>query len=251
MDRKDRERRQETKKAKKEPVKVKAGLHDRHRERLRQKYREARDSLADHELLELFLFPLLPRKNTNPLAHALIEHFGSLDRVLEADPAALCQVEGIGEKTALALSQVSYLWRRREEAKERREGGALDTIDRLGRFFLAKYRGVTEEVAYLLLLDSRARPIDCRKLSEGLADCSEIDCARIVKYAQLHKATRVVLAHNHPGGSAQPSDSDMTVTLYLRRVLAPIGIRLEEHILVADGNYYPLLAAEEKLIERV
>lgn len=246
MDGKDRERQKKREAVKKASLPAKAGLHDRHRERMRQKYREARDSLADHELLEIFLFPLLPRKNTNPLAHALIERFGSLDGVMEADPAALCQVEGIGEKTAFALSQVSYLWRRSEEAKERRGGEALDTTDRLGRYFLAKYRGVTEEVVYLLLLDSRARPIDCRKLSEGLVDCSEIDCARIVEMAQLRKATRVVLAHNHPGGIAQPSDSDMTVTRYLRRVLAPIGIRLEEHILVADGNYYPLSAAEEK-----
>ncbi len=228
------------------PGKRKKGVHDRHRERLRQKYMTARDSLADHELLELFLFSLIPRQNTNPTAHALLERFGSLDAVLEADFYALLEVEGVGKKTAFALSQLSYLFRRSEEAKLGRKNAPLDTLDKLGRYFVAKYRGAAEEIVYLLLLDARACPIDCRKLSEGLADCSEIGCAEIVRFAQTRRATRVVLAHNHPGGSADPSNSDMAATRYIRRVIAPLGITLEEHILVAGESYYPILHEEEK-----
>lgn len=203
-------------------------LHEHHRQRMRDKYLAAKDTLPDHEILELLLFNVIPRKNTNPIAHRLCRRFGSLRGVLEADMQELMKVDGVGESTAFFLTQLPYLWKRCE-MNEKAEGVLLDTVSKIGEYLASIFRGETVEVVYLLMLDNRARLIGCERLFEGTVTACETDARRIAEIALSNRAPRIVLAHNHPGGTAEPSDSDVSTTRYLRRVFSGIDLILEEH----------------------
>ncbi len=214
-------------------------LHEKHRERMRQKYIAAKDVLSDHEILEILLYHIIPRKNTNPIAHKLLRRFGSLRGVLEADLSELMQVDGVGEATAFFLKQLLYLWKRCEN---KQTGGVVfDSISKIGDSLTVLFGGEKSEAVYLLMLGSRAELIACRKLLDGSITACESSARKIAEIALSYGAHRIILAHNHPGVSAEPSDSDVSVTRYLRRVLSGIDLDLEEHFIVSGNTYCPIV----------
>ena len=215
-------------------------LHDEHRQRMRQKYLTAKDSLADHEILEILLYHSLPRKNTNHIAHKLCKHFGSLRAVFEADMSELIAIDEVGESTAFLIKQILYLWKRCEEGASHTV--QLDSITALGNYLTALFSDETEEAVYLLMLDHDAKLIACRKLLSGSISACESDARKIAEIALSHKAPRIVLAHNHPAGNAELSDSDISTTRYLRRVFLGIDLALEEHFIVAGNTYCPIIS---------
>lgn len=214
-------------------------LHDKHRERMRQKYIAAKETLSDHEILEILLYHVIPRKNTNPIAHRLCRRFGSLRGVLEADMRDLLDVEDIGESTAFFLKQLLYFWKRCENMQE--SGITLDSISKIGNYLTTLFGGEKSEAVYLLVLGQRAELIACRKLLDGSITACESNARKIAEIALSYGAHRIILAHNHPNESAEPSDSDVSVTRYLRRVLAGIDLALEEHVIVSENTYCPIL----------
>lgn len=204
--------------------------------------------MPDHELLEVLLYTPLRRINTNNLAHALLNRFGSLDAVLDAGEEALMSVEGVGRETAFFLSEIAYLWHRYERSAK--QGDFLGSMTAIGNYLVSLYRGVKVETVYLLLLDNAAKLIECHKLTEGSVNLNTINPRQITEIALARRATRVVMAHNHPAGTAEPSDADVATTLYLRRILSMIDLVLEEHFIVAGDSYYPLLHAIDSQKEK-
>ena len=223
-------------------------LHEKHRERMRQKYLAAKETLSDHEIFEILLYHVIPRKNTNPIAHRLCRRFGSLRGVLEADYSELLQIEGVGESTAFFLKQILYLWKRCENKQS--SGIVLDSISKIGDYLTVLFGGESGESVYLLVLGQRAELIACRKLFDGNITACESSARKIAEIALSYAAHRIILAHNHPGKSAEPSDSDVSITRYLRRVLSGIDLDLEEHIIVSGNTYCPLVRYLEESLAK-
>ena len=172
-------------------------LHNKHRERMRQKYIAAKDSLADHEILEILLYNVIPRKNTNSIAHRLCRRFGSLRGVLEADMNDLREVAEVGESTAFFLKQILYLWKRCENSHT--SGVTLNSISKLGNYLTTLFGGEKNEAVYLLMLGQQAELIACRKLFDGSITACESSARKIAEIALSYGAHRIILAHNHTG----------------------------------------------------
>ena len=213
------------------------GVHDGHRDRLRQKFAEhGLDPFADHEILELLLFYAIARRDTNTIAHQLLKRFDSLEGVLSAAPESLCQVEGIGEQTALFLRLMGQL-QRRLRLKEERAPAILNSTQAVGDYFMKRFDCEQLEVLYQVCLDAKGKVLKCCRLSEGTSAAADVNIRRVVEYALRYNATAVILAHNHPSGVALPSREDIVATAQIESALGAIGVTLVDHIIVADGDF--------------
>ena len=216
------------------------GLHEGHRERKKDQFRlHGLDAFAEHEALELLLYYAIPRRDTNPVAHALLDRFGSLEKVLAAPIEELEKVPGVGPSAALLIKlvpQITSKARRCAAANEK----VLDTTERIGAFFVEQFTAETNEVMYQLCLDAKGRMLSCLKLGEGDAGSVAPNVRKIVENALRYNAVLVALAHNHPSGVALPSDADIVATGRIREALDTVDIRLVDHIIVADDDYISL-----------
>jgi DNA repair protein RadC len=212
-------------------------VHKGHRERLKQRFlEEGLDHFTDVQVLELLLFYGIVRQDTNPIAHNLIEHFGSLSQVLEASPAELKKVKGISEHTAVLLNLIPQLGRYYQvDATQRME--ILPTLDACGAYLVPRFFGRTRETVFLLCLDAKCKVICCKEIGEGSVNAASISVRKVVETALNANATSVVLAHNHPSGLALPSDEDVLTTKRLHHALQAVDIVLADHMVVADGDY--------------
>ena len=216
------------------------GVHDGHRVRRREQFlQHGLDAFADHEVLELLLFYALPRRDTNPIAHELIDRFGSLEQVLAASPEELAQVPGMGTAAAALIKLVPQITRRARASSADAET-PLDTTERIGRFFVEQYIAEKQEIMYQLCLDAKGRMLSCRRVSEGSAAAVSLNLRQIVENALRSNAVLVALAHNHPSGVAFPSREDIAATLQVRGALETIGVQLVDHIIVADDDFVSL-----------
>ena len=217
-----------------------AGKHDGHRERLRNKFITSPDSLEDHELLELLLFYAIPRCNTNETAHDLIDRFGSLQGVLDANFSSLVGVKDVGDKTALYLRVVSEVLSRYERASHELSG-RIDTYAELGDYLRSLFVGTENEQTFLLLFDNSKRLILCEKIGEGYSSGNVISMRDIAYLALSNNAAGVVLAHNHPNGRATPSGEDIMATNRLKSVLNSMDITLIDHFVIAGKDCVPII----------
>ena len=213
------------------------GVHDGHRQRMKKRFLEhGLESFDDINALELLLFYALPRQDTNLLAHALLDRFGSLHAVLEASPSELTAVEGMGENSAALLRLIPAISRRYMLDKTP-EGIPVDTPAAAGRYFLPWFMYETEEVVFALLLDARKRPICCREIARGTVNAAEITARRLAELCLEKRCSAVILAHNHLSGVALPSAEDEKTTQHLRQSLSLVGVELLDHIVVAGYKY--------------
>ncbi len=213
------------------------GIHDGHRERLRQSFLEhGLSSMNDINALELLLFYAVPRRDTNELAHLLLQHFGSLDGVFSASAEELCEVEGIGAYAASLLTLVPEIMKKSRLSKSR-EIRQIRSSDDAGEYLLPYFMNERDEVVYLLCLDSKRAVICCAEMGRGVVNSVDTSVRRIVEKALKVKACSVIIAHNHPDGLALPSREDDLFTKCLYNALETVGIRLEDHIIVADEDY--------------
>ena len=206
------------------------------------------EQFADHEALELLLYYAIPRRDTNPIAHALIDRYGSLSAVLAAPVEDLQKVEGIGESAAILLKLVPRLCAKARLADADRQELILNTASRAGAYLLERFYGEQNEVIYQLCLDRKGKLLACKKLGEGSIASAALDVRKLVENAILHSASSVVLAHNHPSGIASPSHEDYAATDRARNALETIGVALADHIIVADGDFVSL--AESGYLEK-
>ena len=217
-----------------------ASVHDGHRARKKTQFREhGLDAFADHEALELLLFYAVPRGDVNPLAHRLLERFGSLEAVFSAPPEELQKVEGVGEHAATLLMLILPLVRR-VFMQSGGDGVALRDAGQLGRYFCGVFFGARDELFYEACLDAKGKLLRCCKIADGGVNAVRIDMRRIVENALRCRASAVALAHNHPSGIALPSPDDNTTTLMAYDALRTVGVELIDHIIVADGDFVSL-----------
>ena len=213
------------------------GVHDGHRDRKRDQFlRSGAESFAEHELLELLLYYAIPQKDTNPLAHVLINRFGSLQSVLSAPYEELTKVPGVGKNTAVLLRLIAPLYRQSLVFAADHEV-ILDTRERIGAYFRDVFIAHPEETMYQLCLDAKGRKLGLYKVSEGDIASVGLNVRRIMENALHTQAVMVALGHNHPSGVALPSEDDKTATRMVKDALENMGVQLVEHVIVADGDY--------------
>ena len=212
-------------------------IHKEHRKRLKKRFLDnGLDDFTDIQALELLLFYAIPRRDTNVLAQALLERFGSLSQVLEADAADLKKVNGIGEEAALLLTLMPQLARFYQVDSVKRVK-CLTSLEDCGRYLLPYFFGRDTETVFLLCLDAKCKVLCCKEVGMGSVNAASISVRRIVETALAANATAVVLAHNHPSGMALPSDEDVLTTRRVAMALGAVEIRLVDHIVVADDDY--------------
>ena len=213
------------------------GVQDGHRDRLRKRFfTTGLSGFADHEALELLLYYAIPRGDVNPLAHALMDRFGSLSGVLSAPMELLTQVDGVGERTAALLHLVLQITQKARLADLEQEL-ALNTRERVGAYLLELFSRERNEAVYQICLDGKGKLLACRRLGEGSASAVNLDIRKVVQNAIVYAASSVILAHNHPSGVALPSQEDHAATLRVKAALEAIDVRLEDHIVVADHDF--------------
>ncbi len=217
--------------------------HDGHRERLKDRFiNSGLDSFEPHNVLELLLFYSVPRKDTNPLAHKLINHFGSLSAVFDATPEQLMKVEGITKNSAALITMVPQLARKYLEDKADVRN-VVSSFDEIGSYLLTRFVGRTVETIMLAGLDNKNKVIACNVVAEGGHDEVSVSKRKIVEESIKMGATKVVLSHNHPRGFAVPSSEDIYLTQSVYQVLKSVGIELLDHIIVAEDDYISFAAS--------
>ena len=208
-------------------------MHEGHRERLRKKLRSG-SYLPDHELLELLLTYSIPRKNTNDVAHRLLEAFGSVQRVLAADRNQLMAVRGIGRETALYIELIGRLTAL--DAVHEEEGGwYLDSEENVNEYARELFGEMQSEAVYVILLSSHLRVTDCICLGlDGRARVA--DATALMQSPWVHHSCAAMLLHNHPDGAEEISEEDREFSSRVSELLSLAGIELIENVVVADGR---------------
>lgn len=216
-------------------------IHKGHRERLKQRFlEEGLDNFTEIQVLELLLFYAIPRSDTNPIAHSLLTHFGSLAQVLEADVEELKKVPGIKDHAATLLALVIDLCRYYQvNCAQKIE--ILATLEDCGNYLVPRFFGRTRETVFLLCLDAKCKVLCCKEIGEGSVNTASISVRKVVETALAANATTVVLAHNHPSGIAVPSNEDIQTTQRIAAALSAVEIHLADHIVVADGDYVSMV----------
>ena len=218
------------------------GMHDGHRQRKKEQFlQHGLDGFADHEVLELLLYYAIPRRDTNELAHRLLERFGSLTGVFSATEEELSKVEGVGKNAAFFLTLIPDVGRRVYQTctKER----IVSSVDDAGALFLQLLHNERREVLYQLCLDAKGKLIHYYRLSSGTAAMAPVSVREVVENALRCDAGCVVLGHNHPSGVALPSEEDRQITRQIQQALETMSITLMDHIVVADGDFVSMAAS--------
>jgi DNA repair protein RadC len=198
--------------------------------------KEGLDAFEDHQMLELILYYGIPYRDTNKLAHNLIDRYGSISAVFEADYKEIADISGIGGSTAVLLKLIPEVTKRYTNDKWK-EKPQLESSKKAGEFSKSLYIGKNYEIFYLICLDAQNRVNMAVPVLEGTINEAPVYPRLIVESALRHKANNVILSHNHPGGSIKASKADIEVTLKLKSVLNSISINVIDHIIVADQDY--------------
>lgn len=212
-------------------------MHEGHRIRLKDKFLLGSiDGFEDHEVLELLLFYAIPRKNTNVIAHKLLEQFGSLDAVFDAPINLLKTVDGVGESTAIFIKIISDISRLYIERKYDNGKRALNFTEMKNKLAM-KFIGRQEETVAIMLLDAKGKILYDGIVNKGTVNAVDIYMRKIIELIVLYSASSIILAHNHPSGVALPSKDDIETTLSINNILKSMKVHLLDHIVVADGDY--------------
>jgi DNA repair protein RadC len=219
------------------PSKPVASAAEGHRARMRGKLLSAGpDALLDHELLEMQLFLALPRRDTKPIARALLARFGSFGNAIAARPEELRQVEGLGEAGIAALKtvQAAALRLMREEVLDR---PILDNWDKLLGYLNAAIAREKTEQFRILFLDARNRLIADEAQARGTVNHTPVYPREVVRRALELQATALILVHNHPSGDPTPSGADIEMTGEIKQAAATLGIGVHDHLIIGNGRH--------------
>lgn len=223
-----------------------SGTHDGHRQRVRKQFLKDGfpDSTPYHKILETLLFYAIPRKDTNELAHKLIDTFGSFAGVFDASAEDLMRVGGVSENTACLIKMILPIARHYD--KDLFENRLYLPLRSQAAEFLAKrFIGRTVETVFILCLDNKGKVLDCNMVSEGDEVSVAISARTVVEQVFKTHATAVMIAHNHPRGVALPSKQDVKVTRDISTALENLGIRFLDHIIVSEGDYISMADSRE------
>lgn len=216
-------------------------IHKDHRKKVREKFYECGlQGMAAHNILELLLFFGIPFKDTNPMAHELVNRFGSLSAVLEAKRSDLIQVKGMTENAACLISMILPLYRKYSEDLVNRKKNFKDT-DELVNFLRSLYLdNNNNERIFVLCFDANNHLITYRMLNEGDINSSSCDLRKLASIVLETNCQSVVISHNHPHGVVLPSSDDINVTKALVSFLSTLKVKLSDHIIVSDKDYFAM-----------
>lgn len=217
-------------------------IDERPREKLMQKGAAA---LSDAELLAIFLRVGLPGKSAVDLARELVSHFGSLQRMFSAQPKELCQIKGIGEAKYVQLQAVLEMARRALE-EEMRLDDVMSSPTAVRRYLQSWLRNRSYEVFVGIFLDTRNQVITAEELFRGTLNQTSVYPREVARRALQLNAAALIVAHNHPSGSAQASSSDEALTRQLKAALGLLDIALLDHLIVAGNKVVSM--AEQGLV---
>ncbi len=219
--------------------------HKHHRSRLRARFqKEGLRSFEDHNILELLLFYAIPQKDTNDLAHALLDKFGSLAAVFDAEIGDLCKVNGIGENAATLIKLIPQLSRAYLMDKDTRYPDFTD-LHKLGNYLVNYFIGEKNEKLIAVLLNNKCEMIDILLVSEGTVNRTEGSVRKIAEAAFSKNAASFVVAHNHPDGNCTPSAADVSFTSNYRKIFGELGLPLVEHIVVGGVSYVGIMTGQK------
>ena len=221
-------------------------LHTGHRERVLKEFldRGFDEKTPPHKVLEFLLFYCVPRADTNPLAHELIDKYGSLSGVLNAPIEELADFKGLtlrGAALLKAIVPVSRIYTYEESVSP----GMFTSLDDVGEFLHKKLSGYTKECACVLFMNASGKYKGFEMLSEGDIDSVGISMRTLLKMCLDKGATVIALAHNHPSGLAIPSASDAAVSERIAKTFAGVGIRLIDHIISVSDDYVSMAQSNE------
>lgn len=215
-----------------------SNIHEGHRDRMRRRFlQEGADGMATHEVLEMLLYGSIPRGDTNAIAHHLLNEFGSITNLLEADPDEIAKVAGVGMKSAVFLSLVHEMVRRYEKEKLDMKP-ALLSLGKSVEYCRGLLAFRPRECFYAVYMDSRRQVLHTTKVGEGSVNDTAVSPRIVVEKALRYKATALLLCHNHPNGSVKPSLMDIDLTARLKKMLQPLGVEVSDHIIIGENQYF-------------
>lgn len=214
----------------------KKAIHTGHRGRVKEEFlARGIEGWSDHRVLELILFYAIPQGDVNPLAHELIDRFGTLSGVMDALPEELMRVKGMGEHSAAMLKLFPAVLGRYMEGRTG-PGVVVHTTAEAGHVLAPYLYGARNEMTYILCLDVKEKVLGVKRLSEGNINNSDVTIRRAAEECLALRASFCYLAHNHVSGIALPSPEDMATTDVIRAALEPLGVRLLDHLVFVDGD---------------
>lgn len=220
--------------------------HQGHRSRIRSRYfAHGIKGMTDCDIVEMLLFFGIPYRDTNEIAHRLISTFGDLKGVLNAPAEELVKISGVGENAAALIRLVRDIAQKINDDADNGDGEK----DNISAFLIEKYADENNEVFSVISLDSNGAIKNFMKVCGGFSDKVTVDNRRIMEVVLRMKAKQVIIAHNHPNGTAYASDEDVKATGLLKELLNSVGIRLIDHAIVAGGAC--ILMSEDSAYERL
>jgi DNA repair protein RadC len=219
--------------------------HAGHRQRLDDKSNLVGfEFMEEHEQLEKILFAVIPRGNTNEIAHRLLEQCGSLYGVLTADVEELTKVEGVGNRAAQFLHDLCPILgcveRCMMRENQHKHSMDLSTAEAMGKYAKTLFYGKLNEAFYMVSLNKKLQAYRFDKISDGNADETPVYIQQVVKLALRTNAYAVLITHNHPAGTLTPSRADLDTTVSLHGAMDAVGISLLDHIIVGGGDVVSL-----------
>jgi DNA repair protein RadC len=219
-------------------MKKEAPHHLGHRKRLKERYEKAgMGGLQDYEILELLLFYAIPQGDVKARAKELLKRFGSLKGVLDADLKALREVPGIGEHSSLffrVVRDVRTLYLRQGAELKDQISSTKELID----YCLASMGGLKDEHFAVIYLNARNRIIQVETIQEGIVNQAVVYPRKVLEKALKHKASAIILVHNHPSGHVRPSDADIRLTRVLQDAARVMDIVLHDHLIVGENRFF-------------
>lgn len=221
---------------------MEAEKHLGHRRRMRDKAENIGLAfLPEHEQLEMILFDVIPRGNTNEIAHELLARFHSIYGVLTADVNELQRISGVGLKVAEylhSLPSILGIVMRSKIAYDNDGITVLSNVELMVQFSRTLFYDSVSENIYAIFLNKKFKVIKFEWIGSGSMDGVDLKLNEVMRSAVLSNAYYIVLTHNHPSGSSTPSRSDCSVTRRFADAAKAIGVSLLDHIIISDDEYY-------------
>ena len=205
-------------------------IEERPREKLLKKGAEA---LTEAELLAIFLRTGIKGKTAVDLARDLLDESGGLSALLSADEKRFCQSKGVGQAKYAQLQAVVEMSRRFLQERLLR-GDAINNVEDVKKYLQSRLQSYPFEVFSCLFLDNKNRVISYEELFRGTIDSASVHPREVVRQVLYHNAAAIILAHNHPSGVAEPSQSDKMITTKLKQALGMIDVRVLDHFIIGD-----------------
>ncbi|MCK4401502.1 DNA repair protein RadC [bacterium] len=210
-----------------------------HRQRIRQKYQKSGlNNWHDYEILELMLTYAIPRKDTKPVAKALLKKFKSIRNVLDAEIEELKKINGIGANAGMLINLLKdvvslYLLESLLEQEN-----VISSPKAVYNYLQASLRGAKDEIFKVIFLNTANRPVKAETIHVGTVNKAVVYPRKVVEYALKNKAVSVILAHNHPGGSLTASEEDKNITQVLIKALGTVDVNVLDHIIIGTEGYF-------------